>query len=164
VVDVVVVAAGVVSGVVSGVLSGVVSGVVSGTVVVVVVVSTGIVVVVAEQSSSADALFTGRGVDDPVVLAVLFDVGVLAELETGVELELVWPSIRCSTVNVEESCTVPSTLSVVVRSPCVTTAVLKIDAAAAATLALGLRAAIAAAAPPAKASRTMTEIARRRLR
>jgi hypothetical protein len=94
VVDVVVVAAGVAAGVVFGVVSGVVAGVVSGTVVVVVVVSAGTVVVVAEQSSSADALLTGKGVDDPVVLAVLFDVGVLAEMDDGVELELVSPSIR----------------------------------------------------------------------
>ena len=71
----------------------VVSGVVSGVVVVVVVEVAGVVVVVAEQSTNAAASLSGSGVDDPTVLVELFDVGVLAALE-GVELELVWPSIR----------------------------------------------------------------------
>jgi hypothetical protein len=89
VVVVVVVSSGVVSAEVSGVLSGVVSGTVA-MVDVVIEESVGAVVVVAEQSSKAEALFTGSGVDDPRVLAELFDVGVLAELEDGVlELELV---------------------------------------------------------------------------
>ncbi|HEX2784372.1 MAG TPA: hypothetical protein VHN36_12375, partial [Ilumatobacteraceae bacterium] len=92
VVVVVVVSLGVVLAEVPGVLSGVVSGTVA-MVDVGIEESVGAVVVVAEQSSKAEASFTGSGVDDPVVLAELFDVGVLAELE-GVVLELVWPSIR----------------------------------------------------------------------
>ena len=69
-------------------------------------------------------------------------------------LELVWPSMRCSTGNVDDNCTVPSMRSVVVRSPLVTVAVLKIDGVAIADVDFGLRTAIATAAPPASATQT----------
>ena len=77
------------TGVVPADVSGVESGVASGTVVAVGAVeeSAGAVVEVAEQSNKADALFTGRGVDDPAEFAELFDVGVLAELEELEELD-----------------------------------------------------------------------------
>ena len=72
--------------------------------------------------------------------------------------------MRCRMVTVDDSCTAPSTLSVVVRSPSFTVAVLKIDGATLDVLALGLRFANAAAAAPASATQMIVAITTRRLR
>jgi hypothetical protein len=72
--------------------------------------------------------------------------------------------MRCRIVRVDDSCTAPSTLSVVVRSPSLTVAVLKIEGAAFDALALGLRLANAAAAAPARATQMIVAITTRRLR
>jgi len=72
--------------------------------------------------------------------------------------------MRCRTVRVDDSCTAPSTLSVVVRSPVLTVAVLKIEGAALEALAFDLRFASAAAAAPARATQTIVAITIRRLR
>ena len=74
-----------------------------------------------------------------------------AAAAAGVVLVLVWPSMRWSTLIVDDSWTVPSMRSVVVRSPRLTVAVLKIDGASMVDVAFGLRTAIAIAAPPASA-------------
>ena len=113
----------------------VVAGLVSGDVVV--VTGTVVAVVVVDEQSatrgddSAAGFADAAGVDVAVAVDVWVDVWVDAE---GTELELdalelVWPSIRCSTVSVDDNCTVPSIFSVVVRSPRVTAAVLKIEGA-----------------------------------
>ena len=139
--------------------SGTVVVVVVGVVAEVVVVDSGTVVV--GQSINAAAALTGSGVDEPVLglFELLFELLALFELFAvlpfvvlaGVTLELVCPSIRCRTVIVADSCTDPSTLSVVVRSPRLTMAVLKIEGAAVAAVALGLRLTMTAPTPPTKA-------------
>jgi len=117
VVVVVVVAAGVVSTVdpevastvvgVTGPVSGGegVAGVMVGGVVVAGVLVAGVVVAVQSAATTADGVVVGvarlaEGVD-----------GVVAPVEFAFEftLELVCPSIRCSTASVADSCTVPST-------------------------------------------------------
>ena len=102
-----------------------------------------------------------EGTDDAVV--PVDREGVLGVLACTT-LELVWPSMRWRTVRVDDSCTAPSTLSVVVRSPCLTVAVLKIDGGAPAAFVAGLRVIRAAAAPPASARQTTAPITTRRLR
>ena len=73
--------------------------------------------------------------------------------------------MRCSTGIVDDNCTVPSIRSVVVRSPLLTVAVLKIDGVAMVDVDVGLRTAIATAAPPARAMQTtIVAIARPRRR
>jgi hypothetical protein len=73
--------------------------------------------------------------------------------------------MRCSTAIVADNCTVPSMRSVVVRSPLLTVAVLKIDGVAIVDVDVGLRTAIATAAPPARAMHTtVVAIARPRRR
>ena len=67
-------------------------------------------------------------------------------------------------VSVDANCTTPSTLSVVVRSPVLTVAVLKIEGAALEALGFDLRVTSAAAAAPASATQTIVAIAIRRLR
>jgi len=88
-----------------------------------------------------------------LAVGVVEDVDAAAAVADadGVTLELVWPSMRCSTGNVDDNCTVPSMRSVVVRSPLVTAAVLKIDGVAMADVDFGLRTAIATAPAPATA-------------
>ena len=72
--------------------------------------------------------------------------------------------MRCRMVRVEDSCTAPSTLSLVVRSPSFTVAVLKIEGAVLAALAVGMRFANAATAAPASATQMIVAITTRRLR
>jgi hypothetical protein len=113
---------------------------------------------VVQSSSAALAV---AGTDDATAPFDRVDVlGVLA----ATVLELVWPSMRCRMVRVDDSCTVPSTLSVVVRSPSFTVAVLKIEGAALDAFLLGLRFANAAAAAPASATQMIVAITTRRLR
>jgi hypothetical protein len=139
--SVVVVAPGVVS---TGVVS---TGVVSTGVAVAGAVVVGVIGVVQsavrrfEDAEDAVAGLFAGAVDAVGVEAFAFALAFAVEFE--VVVELVWPSMRCSTGSVAESCTVPSIRSVVVRSPCLTVAVLKIDGSAADAVSFGLRTAIA---------------------
>ena len=152
VVVVVVVAAGVVS---TGVLptgmvpAGEVSGVVVDDGVVVVVCGVVAGTVVLEQSGMTSGDDSAAGFVERAVVD-----GVTAAVAAGVTLELVWPSMRCSTGNVADNCTMPSTRSVVVRSPVLTVAVLKIDGVWIADDDFGLWMMTATAAPPARARHT----------
>ncbi|MEY2416792.1 MAG: hypothetical protein QOH53_2126, partial [Ilumatobacteraceae bacterium] len=62
--------------------------------------------------------------------------------------------MRCNTAIVDDNWTVPSMRSLVVRSPLLTVAVLKIDGVAMVDVDVGLRTAIATAAAPASAMQT----------
>jgi hypothetical protein len=139
----------------SGVESGIDES--TGVVVVVVVVGAGVLGVV----QSSNAALAVAGTEEATVPVDRADVlGVLA----ATVLELAWPSMRCRMVSVDDSCTAPSTLSLVVRSPSFTVAVLKIDGAVADALVVGLRLANAAAAAPASATQMSVAITTRRLR
>jgi hypothetical protein len=106
--------------------------------------------VVPEQSAAgAAAGASSSGAEKAAVLGEeTCGCGVAVDAAgVELELELVWPGMRWSTVNVDDNWTEPSTVSVVVRSPTLTVAVLKVDATVLTASACGFRADLTAAVP-----------------